>query len=114
MTHLVLVMDDDSAVLEMVAAMLEDFGCEVVTAGSGPEALNQLQQNDQISIMLTDINMPGMDGHELAHRATQLRPQLRVLQLSGRERRRDGFPLLRKPFDEDELRRVMQQTTGVC
>jgi hypothetical protein len=39
---------------------------------------------------------------------------LKVLQLSGRERMRDGFPMLRKPFSEEDLARVMQQATGVC
>jgi two-component system cell cycle response regulator CpdR len=64
--------------------------------------------------LITDINMPGMDGYELAERAARIRPTLKVLQLSGRERRRDGFPMLRKPFSEEDLARVMQQTTGVC
>ena len=58
--------------------------------------------------------MPEMDGHELAEGATRLRPALKVLQLSGREKRRDGFPLLRKPFSQDDLAQVMQKTTGVC
>ena len=114
MTHLVLVVDDDALVLEVIASMLDDLGCEVVTATSGAEALDLLSSNSRISILITDINMPGMDGHELAERATRIRPTLRVLQLSGRERRRGGFPMIRKPFTEDDLFRVMQQTTGAC
>lgn len=114
MTHLVLVVDDDAPVLEVIASMLDDLGCEVVTATSGAEALDQLSSNSRISILITDINMPGMDGHELAERATRIRPTLRVLQLSGRERRRDGSLMIRKPFTEDDLFRVMQQTTGAC
>jgi two-component system, cell cycle response regulator CpdR len=94
--------------------MLEDLGCHVIRATSGPEALERLESNDQISILITDINMPRMDGHELAERATRLRPSLKILQLSGRERRRDGYPMIRKPFSEEDLYRVMQQTTGVC
>jgi CheY-like chemotaxis protein len=114
MSHTVLVVDDDVDVLDVITSMLEDFGCEVVCAHSGPEALDVLARNESISILITDINMPAMDGHELAERATRYRPTLKVLQLSGRERRRDGFPMLRKPFSEDDLARVMQQTTGVC
>jgi two-component system, cell cycle response regulator CpdR len=86
----------------------------VIRANGGSEAQELLQHHDQISILITDINMPSMDGHELAERATRLRPALKVLQLSGRERRRDRFPMIRKPFSEDDPFRVMQQTTGVC
>lgn len=110
----VLVVDDDFGVLEAVALMLEELGCEVVSARSGPEALDRLSQNDRIEILITDINMPGMDGHELAHRARHIKPELRVLQLSGRERRRDGYPMIRKPFTLEDLASKMQQTTGPC
>ena len=113
MSHTVLIVDDDPGVLDVIASMLEDIGCNVITANSGAEALDKLRRVEEISILITDINMPGMDGHELAERATRLRPGLKVLQLSGRERRRDAFPMIRKPFSEDELVRVMQQTTGV-
>ena len=99
-------------VLDVMADMLEDLGCEVICAHSSAEALDVLRRTQRISI--TDINMPEMDGHELAEGATRLRPALKVLQLSGREKRRDGFPLLRKPFSQDDLAQVMQKTTGVC
>jgi len=114
MTHTVLVVDDDAAVLDVIACMLEDLGCEVVFANSGVEALDVLAHSRKISILITDINMPVMDGHELAERAKRLRPNLKILQLSGRERRRDAFPMISKPFSEDELARVMRETTGRC
>jgi CheY-like chemotaxis protein len=114
MSQTVLLVDDDEDVLDVVESMLEDLGCHVIRATSGSEALEQLESNDQIAILITDINMPRMDGHELAERATRRRPSLKVLQLSGRERRRDGYPMINKPFSEEDLFRVMQQTTGVC
>ena len=114
MKHTVLVVDDDANVLDVIAEMLEDLGCNVVSARSGVEALSMLSSNENISILITDINMPGMDGHELAERAVRIRPGLKVLQLSGRERRRDAFPMIRKPFSEDDLAAVMRETTGLC
>ncbi|WP_321576430.1 hypothetical protein [Bradyrhizobium barranii] len=39
-------------------------------------------------MLITDVNMPGLDGHELAELAKQLRPELKIQQLSGREPRR--------------------------
>ena len=114
MPGFVLVVDDDPTVLAVLTDMLEDLGCEVSSATNGHDALDQLRQNDQISILITDINMPGMDGHELAHLASRIRPALKVLQLSGREPRRGGFPMIRKPFTEEELVNTMRRTTGLC
>jgi CheY-like chemotaxis protein len=94
--------------------MLEALGCHTVTASSGPDALEQLKREDQISVLITDVNMPVMDGNELAELARRIRPELKVLQVSGRERRGDGFPMIRKPFTIDDLARTMAQTTGVC
>jgi hypothetical protein len=51
--------------------------------------------------------MPGMDGYELAEKATRLRGQLRVIMLSGREANGGGFPLVRKPFLAQDLKRTM-------
>ncbi len=114
MPRTVLAVDDDAGVLDVVAGMLEDLGCDVVTASSGSDALDQLRRNQQIAILITDINMPGMDGHELAERAKRLRPDLKILQLSGRERRRDSYPMIRKPFTVEDLANTMRQTTGLC
>jgi CheY-like chemotaxis protein len=114
MAHLVLVVDDDPDVLEVISEMLQDLGCEVLRANDGADALDKLSGNERVSILITDINMPGMDGHELAERARRIRPELKVLQLSGREPRRGGLPMIRKPFTEEELAHVMQQTTGIC
>ncbi|MGQ2186910.1 response regulator [Bradyrhizobium barranii] len=113
MSHTVLVVDDDPGVLDVIVGMLEDLGCEVTSAQSGPDALDRLRQNENISILITDISMPGMDGHELAELAKQLRPELKILQLSGREPRRGGLPMIRKPFSFEELPDTMRRTTGV-
>lgn len=113
MSHTVLVVDDDPGVLDVVVAMLEDLGCEVISAPGGSDALDRLRENRDISILITDINMPGMDGHELAELARRVRPELKVLQLSGREPRRGGLPMIRKPFSFEELADVLQRTTGI-
>lgn len=70
----------------------------MVTAGSGGEALAVLSENRQIDILVTDLNMPGMDGYELADQAARLRPDLRILLVSDREGDGHGLPILRKPF----------------
>jgi two-component system cell cycle response regulator CpdR len=110
----VLVVDDEPLVLELTAHMLEELGCESITAHDGHQALAVLKNGPAIDIMITDINMPGLTGYELAERARRLRPGLQVILLSGRETDGHGLPLLRKPFLEPDLVRVMRETTGLC
>jgi two-component system, cell cycle response regulator CpdR len=109
-----LVVDDDPLTRELIASMLEEIGCDTLTARSGTDALGQLATNRSIEILLADINMPGLSGVELAERARDFRPELRVLLVSGLESDGRGFPLLRKPFSQSDLRRVMADTTGTC
>ena len=72
----VLVVDDEPLVLDVVATMLEELGCDVETAHTGADALNRLGSEEHIDILLADINMPGLDGRKLAYRAKQRRPEL--------------------------------------
>ena len=109
-----LVVDDDPLTRELLASMLDELGCETLTARSGTDALGQLANDHTIEILFTDINMPGLSGTELAMRARDFRPELRVLLLSGYESDGHGFPLLRKPFSQSDLREVMSKTTGLC
>jgi two-component system, cell cycle response regulator CpdR len=114
MSRVVLLVDDDPLVLDVAASMLEDIGCEVVTAAGGAEALEKLSIDERIEILITDVNMPGIDGYALAKYATQTRESLKVIILSGRESDGPGCPLIRKPFMQDDLKRKMAQHTGLC
>jgi CheY-like chemotaxis protein len=108
------VVDDEPLVLAITASMLEDLGCEVVTAANAPEALAALSADPRVEILITDINMPGMDGYELAEKAKRVREGVGVIPLSGREQEGSEFPLIRKPFLESDLKRTMAQHTGLC
>jgi CheY-like chemotaxis protein len=110
----VLVVDDDVLVLEVVAYMLADLGCDTLTARSATEALETLGNDQTIEILISDINMPGLAGLDLAERARSYRPHLKVILLTGGTTDSRGFPLLRKPFAQSDLRRVMVETTGFC
>lgn len=114
MPRVVLVVDDEPLILDVTASMLEDLGCEVVTAASGNDALQKLSLDRRIEILITDLNMPGMGGYELAERAKRMRERLKVIVLSGREKDRNRFPFVRKPFLAEDLKRTMEQHTGLC
>lgn len=114
MSRWVLVVDDDELVLQITSEMLSDLGCNVLQAQSGSEALELLRRRPEIEILITDVNMPGMDGYQVADRACELRRDLQVILLSGRETDSHGFPMISKPFLQRDLTRVMRATTGLC
>jgi CheY-like chemotaxis protein len=114
MARKVLLVDDEPMVLDVVATMLEDLGCDVETSTTAEDALRRIGSEPDIDILLADVNMPGLDGRDLAFRAKQMQPDLLVLLLSGRDHEGFGFPIIRKPFLESDLRRVMSATTGLC
>ena len=113
MNRVALVVDDDPAVLELLAEMLQELGCEVITQQDASEALTVLREDRRIEILLTDINMPGIAGFELAEEAKRLRPGVKPILVSGRETDGYGYPLLRKPFLQNDLVRVMRETIGL-
>lgn len=106
----IIVVDDDRDVLFFVRLVLENEGFAVSCAASGEQALSMLEQTDY-ALMLTDLNMPGMDGVELARRARQLRPALTVImgtgQASPEVRQRAAaagiIDVFGKPFAFDKL-----------
>jgi two-component system cell cycle response regulator CpdR len=76
---------DDPAVLNLLAEMLKHLGCEVITALNGTDALAALVNDQRINILISDVNMPGVVGHELAEKAKRVRKDLKVILVSGRE-----------------------------
>jgi signal transduction histidine kinase/ActR/RegA family two-component response regulator len=79
----ILLVDDDNDVREVTAAMLRDLGYRVYEAGSGRAALDLLQREPNIDLMLVDFAMPGMSGAEVARRVRKMRPSLLTLFITG-------------------------------
>ena len=83
-TETVLVVEDDPLVRQSTVRMLAAAGYRVVAASNGGEALVRAkQENGSLHLLLTDVIMPGLNGHELANELCRLRPGLRVLYVSG-------------------------------
>jgi two-component system cell cycle response regulator CpdR len=108
MSGVVLVVDDDPLILELTCSYLRELGCEVITALSGQEALQILSAEERIQLLITDLQMPHMDGLELAQRARRLYARLDIVLASGMENVDAGLPLLRKPFSRDQLATVLR------
>jgi two-component system, cell cycle sensor histidine kinase and response regulator CckA len=108
----ILVADDTPAVLALVVEFLHGTGYNVLQAVDGVEALEvAAQHSGVIDLLLTDIEMPRLDGHGLSRRLSRRRPETRTLFMSGRLDTGlvQGTPLLAKPFvGEDLLRKVSE------
>lgn len=108
MVPTVLVVDDEPLVLDVTAVMLGELGCDVVTATNAREALAKLASDRSIEILLTDINMPGMNGFELARKARESRTDIAVVAMSGGSTdSHGGLPLIRKPLRLRDLSQLM-------
>jgi two-component system cell cycle response regulator CpdR len=80
--HTILVADDDPDVREVMVEALADAGYPVFTATDGYDAVGILADN-WVNLLITDITMPGIDGFELARQAKVMRPNIKVLYISG-------------------------------
>ncbi|MFO8073773.1 MAG: response regulator [Polyangia bacterium] len=83
----VLLVDDEQQIRSVTRAMLEILGCRVVCCDCGDEALCWLRRNGNADAMVTDIDMPEMDGIELADEAGRIVPDLPVVFCSGGSRK---------------------------
>ena len=108
----VLVLEDDENVRKLAVTHLEDLGYVVLHARHGQEALGVLQKAARVDLLLSDVVLPGgMNGPELAERARQNDPALKVLFMSGyaetafqsRDQFRGDAAMLKKPFRKREL-----------
>ncbi len=108
----VLLVEDQPAVRQVTSRMLASLGYAVAEAGSGSEALAELERHPSLALLVTDVTMPGMLGPELARRAVDRCPGLPVLLITGyagegRTAVDEGsFPVLGKPFDLGALARA--------
>jgi CheY-like chemotaxis protein len=108
-----LVADDEPFVRMLMVETLEDAGYHVLEACDGVEALRLINDPDNIDLVVTDLNMPGCDGAEVAKRARERHPTVPVLFVSGRSDliAASGAPApygsLPKPFTMTELERAV-------
>jgi len=104
----ILLTEDNVAVRQAAVRILGESGYVVLEAASGPEAIASAQNHSgKIDLLLADVDMPGMSGHETAIQLCSERPQLKVLYMSGYERHAqkagEDTVFFKKPFTSSEL-----------
>jgi CheY-like chemotaxis protein len=107
----VLVVDDEPEIRKLVAAMLARNGYRVLSADSGENALRLFKSNPDTDLLLTDVVSPGMSGPMIADQISALKPDIKVLFMSGYDGTQvvqryvveKGYSLLTKPFSMEQL-----------
>lgn len=103
-----LAIDDEPAMRQLLHRWLEPEVCRVIEAADGVDALRLIQQDDpHIDLVLTDLDMPGLDGCDVIEVLEKYRPDLPVLVVSGSvdlDYAGNHRPFLAKPFTVEQVR----------
>ena len=108
----VLVVDDEATVRMLIVDLLQDAGYRVIEAADGPGSLKFLQSDTRIDLLVTDVGLPGgMNGRQVADAGRALRPELKVLFITGYAENaiignghlEPGMQVITKPFAIDAL-----------
>jgi CheY-like chemotaxis protein len=111
---------EDEAMLRIIAVeMLQDAGFEVFEAGDGVEALDLLKAHPQIALLVSDIKMPRMDGYALVEAGLEIKPDLKVLLMTGYSQepppgvlKAREIQILHKPFNLEKLCALAAEMTA--
>jgi CheY-like chemotaxis protein len=114
--EIVMVVEDEERVRHYSAEALRELGYTVLQAATGAEALQRIQAGQAVTLLFTDIVMPGMTGRELTLMARRSLPGLKVLYTTGYSSDADfphtagvpGTELLQKPFTVEQLGRKVR------
>ena len=110
MMNRILLVDDEEGIRTVLGISLADYGYEVLTAGSGGEALRIFREKKP-AIVLTDIKMPGMDGIRVLRKIKEERPDTEVIMITGhgdmelaiQSLKFDATDFVTKPINDDAL-----------
>ncbi|MCB1784552.1 MAG: response regulator [Alphaproteobacteria bacterium] len=113
----ILLAEDDDSMQNFLVLALRRAGHDVYPRTDGLSALEALKEEGPFDLLLTDIVMPGMDGVELAQKATDLHPNLKVMFITGfaaiamnnQDKQTRKTKILSKPFHLNDLVTQVEQ-----
>lgn len=113
-----LIIDDEISFVEVTKILLEMAGYTVYTAYDGLEGIDKFKENqNDIDLIICDLNMPKLGGHNAAHTFLSLRPTIKILMISGSIMEEDvpkylvphKVEFLRKPFLTETLLAILER-----
>jgi CheY-like chemotaxis protein len=107
----VLVVEDEPVVRSLILEVLADLGYQALEAVDGPSGLKVLESKQRIDLLVSDVGLPGLNGRQLADHARLMRPNLKVLFITGYAEQASiasgflapGMEMITKPFAIDDL-----------
>ncbi|MDQ3180845.1 MAG: response regulator, partial [Acidobacteriota bacterium] len=110
MANKALVIDDDKSMLDLMKFQLETEGFEVTTADRGTKGLSYVEENE-FDIILTDLNLPDIDGIEMVRRCKEFSPNTEIIMITGfgsvekaiEATKAGAFYYVEKPVEFEEL-----------
>ncbi len=114
----VLIVEDDGSLRNLTRKILERYGYSILKAENGEDALRISEEQDgSIDLMITDVVMPKMSGREVAERLQSLRPEIKVIYMSGYTDNAivhhgvlaSGLNFIEKPFTPEDLARKVRE-----
>jgi len=115
----ILLVDDESSLLETGGELLSFMGYQVITAGSGEEALEVIEkEKDRISLVILDLMMPGMGGEKCLAEILKIEPSMKVIVASGYTassaaweiEEKGAAAFIKKPYQLEELSKIIRDT----
>ena len=116
--ELILVVDDEAAIRDLARTILENYGYRVIIAADGVEGVAEYSKHQKdIDLVLTDLDMPKIDGPHLIRLIERMNPDVRVIAVSGLmgqdtfEDKTTGKPrpVLQKPFSPAQLLQTLRK-----
>ncbi len=116
--EMVLLVEDDRSILNLVQKILGGLGYAVLTAGTPAEAIGLAEEHaGEINLLITDVIMPEMNGHELAERFQSIYPDIKYIFMSGYTANvvahhgvlNEGVLFIQKPFSRKDLARIVRK-----
>ncbi|MBB3844600.1 PAS domain-containing hybrid sensor histidine kinase/response regulator [Xanthomonas arboricola] len=117
----ILIVEDETAIRQLVADVLSDAGYRVLEAPNGPAGVKLLQSEERIDLLITDVGLPGgLNGRQVADAGRVVRPALKVLFVTGYAANAavgaghldEGMQVLTKPFNIAELEMRIREMIG--
>lgn len=121
MADKILVIDDEEKIRKLLSLNLESEGYQVDTCSNGKEGLERLQQDDSYNCILTDLQMPEMDGMLFLKQAKELFPSIPVIMVTGQATvdraiealKLGATALIEKPFDANKIKQIVREVLSL-